>query len=355
MLAAAGIGLPLTGNRTAAPAQIENPIGPVQAALAGLTLEQQIGQLFMVGLNSDAPEAVAAQTSDAITYLYAGSVVLFGGGWSSSTLISSTVEPLQALAAQANGGAALFVSGNQEGGRWGSVQAFYGAGFSAIPSAVDQGEGDPALLQQQAQTWGTELLSAGVNLNLAPVLDTVPAGTEAANAPIGALGREYGSDPDTVTTYGVAFERGMHAAGVAVAIKHFPGLGRVTGNTDYTNQGIVDGQFSGIGDPYLEPYTAGINAGAEFVMISLATYPRVDTLPAVFSSTIINGILRSGLGFGNIVLSDDLGLAVAVADRSPADRALGFLRAGGDMVLTVVPSDIAPMASAVFDAVQADS
>lgn len=355
-LAVAGNSLPLLGNRSAvAPSQAQTPATRVSAVLSSLTPEQQVGQLFMVGLLSDAPDAVAAQTSDAIAYFCAGSVVLFGNGWSSSSTVSAAVAPLQALASQANGGVGLFVSGNQEGGHAGSVQAFYGPGFSSIPSAIEQAQGDPALLDQQAQVWGSELLAAGVNLNLAPVLDTVPPGTAADNAPIGALDREYGFSPGDVATYGVAFERGMHAAGIAVAIKHFPGLGRVTGNTDYTDQGIVDDAFSGLGDPYLAPYKAGIDAGAEFVMMSLATYPRVDARPAVFSPVIIGDILRSGLGFGNVIISDDLGQAAAVADRTPAERALDFLRAGGDMILTVRPSDIAPMASAVLKAMNDDS
>jgi beta-N-acetylhexosaminidase len=177
----------------------------------------------------------------------------------------------------------------------------------------------------------------------------------ATNDPIGHWGREYGNEPPDVATYGVAFERGMRSAGVAVAIKHFPGLGRVTGNTDFTAQGIVDEAFVGADDPYLRPFRAGIEAGAEFVMISLASYPRADPRPAVFSSVIIEGILRGTLGFQSIVLTDDVGQAQAVAGLSPAERALSFLRAGGDMVLTVKPSDIAPMTQAVLQATAADA
>jgi beta-N-acetylhexosaminidase len=327
---------------------------PMQPALA-LSIEQRVGQLFMVGLPSGASDAGAALTNDAITSSHAGSVVLFGSHWNSADSIRVVVGPLQKLARAANGGVGLFVSGNQEGGQAGSFQAFYGDGFSVIPSPIMQAQGDPVLLQAQAQRWGAELLKAGVNLDLAPVLDTVPAGTADSNDPIGHWGREYGFTPGDVQRYGVAFERGMRAAGIAVAIKHFPGLGRVTGNTDFTAEGIVDNTFTGADDPYIQPYKAGIDAGAEFVMMSLASYPRVDPQPAVFSSTMIGGILRGSLGFQKIVISDDVGAAVAVADRPPARRALDFLRAGGDMVLTVQPTDIAPMTRAVLEAVAADA
>jgi beta-N-acetylhexosaminidase len=210
-------------------------------------------------------------------------------------------------------------------------------------------------LREQARIWGDQLLNAGVNLNLAPVLDTVPASMTASNDPIGHWGREYGSTPDDVTTYGVAFEQGMRDAQIAVCIKHFPGLGRVTGNTDFTAEGIVDNEFSGANDPYLQPYKAGINAGADFVMMSLAVYPRVDTQPAVFSSVMINGILRTNLGFNSVVVTDDVGAAAAVADRPPAQRAIDFLRAGGDMILTVKASDIGPMSTAVSLAMSGDA
>ena len=326
----------------------------VRDVMASMTLEQQVGQLYMVGLQAGASDVDAATTNDAISTYHAGNVVLYGTGWSSSAAVRAVTRPLQALAHDANTGVELFISGNQEGGQQGSFQAFYGTGFSAIPGPIAQARGDPALLQEQARIWGVQLSRSGINLNLAPVLDTVPPGTAAGNAPIGYWGREYGFDPEDVTTYGVAFARGMLAAPVAVAIKHFPGLGRVTGNTDFTAEGIVDDQFSGLDDPYLQPYRAGIDAGAGFVMMSLAAYPRVDATQAVFSATIINGILRRGLGFDGIVISDDLGQAAAVQDRTPAQRALDFFGAGGDMVLTVQPADIVPMTRAVLQRIAGD-
>jgi len=356
-IAGAGLGLRLGASRGRDARTLPGAAGTAPASATpapGLTMTQGIGQLFMVGLRSGAGTAEAAQTNDAIRTHHAGNVVLFGSDWSSAAAVQAAVAPLQGLARGANGGLGLLVSGNQEGGEQGSFQAFYGDGFALIPSALAQASGDPSQLQAQAQSWGAQLLATGINLNLAPVLDTVPAGTASTNDPIGRWDREYGFDPSVVTTYGVAFERGMHAAGIAVAIKHFPGLGRVTGNTDFTSEGIVDSVFSGAGDPYLQPYKAGIDAGADLVMVSLATYPQVDTAPAVFSSAIMHDLLRGDLGFQNPIISDDLGAAAAVAGRSPAQRALDFLRAGGDIVLTVQAGDIPDMTEAVLEAAQTD-
>jgi beta-N-acetylhexosaminidase len=129
----------------------------------------------------------------------------------------------------------------------------------------------------------------------------------------------------------------------------------VRGTSDVTTVGIVDDQFSGADDPYLQPYRVAIQDGVEFVMVSLAVYPRVDSRQAVFSPVIMRDILRQQLGFRHVVISDDVGAAAAVADRAPAQRALDFFRAGGDVLLTVRPSDAAPMTQALLREMAADA
>src|SRR5256714_11376624 len=109
-----------------------------------------------------------------------------------------------------------------------------GSGSPVIPSSGVEVGWANSLLQSRAAVWATELRAAGINCNYAPVMDVVPPGTDAQNQPIGALQREYGHDPATAGSHGAAFLRGMRQAGIAVSLKHFPGLGRVAGNTDFT-------------------------------------------------------------------------------------------------------------------------
>jgi beta-N-acetylhexosaminidase len=243
---------------------------------------------------------------------------------------------VQALAtADATHGIGFFVAANQEGGL---IQGLSGAGFDEIPSAVDQGKLDAATLQRLALRWGSELRDAGVNLDLAPVADVVPAGTEATNAPIGKLHREYGDTPAIVSSHVTAFIHGMQDAGVATAAKHFPGLGRVIGNTDFTDE--VGDAVTTRHDPDIEPFAAAIDAGVPFVMVSLATYQRIDPdRLAVFSPTVIEGMLRDDLAFGGVVISDALG-ATAVQSIPAGTRAIDFVAAGGDMIISnqVVPA-----------------
>jgi beta-N-acetylhexosaminidase len=194
---------------------------------------------------------------------------------------------------------------------------------------------------------------AGVNLDFAPVMDVVPPGADATNEPIGALQREYGHDPTTVGSHGAAVVRGMAQANIPTTLKHFPGLGRVVGNTD-TAAGVVD-SITTADDPYLEAFRVGIQAGAPFVMVSLATYSAIDPKhQAVFSPTIIGSLLRGRLGFDGVVMSDDLGVAVSVSSLTPGDRATAFIAAGGDLVLVAGADSASKMTLAVLNRASSD-
>ncbi len=171
--------------------------------------------------------------------------------------------------------------------------------------------------------------------------------------PIGALDREFGYSPDVVAAAGTAFAQGLADAGIDATAKHFPGLGRVTGNTD-TQSGVTDTTTVRT-DPDLAPFAAAINAGTPFVMMSLADYSQLDPgVPAAFSSAIVTGLLRTDLHFSGVVISDDLGATRQVAGVAVGDRAVRFIAAGGDVILDVAADQIAPMAAAVLARAQAD-
>ncbi len=313
------------------------PAPTARRVFDAMTRRERVGQLLMV----DCPtNGVTDATRTAITRYDAGSVILDGTTHAGMQAIQHVTGQLNALA---RGKAALFVSTDQEGGE---VQRLQGNGFDLIPSAVVQGQWQPDHLQRAARVWASQLRRAGVNVNLAPVLDTVPPGT-APNPPIGDLDREYGRTAQQVATHGLAVVRGMTAAGIDVTIKHFPGLGRVTGNTD-TTSGVTD-TVTTAHDPYLAPFQAAIRAGVPFVMMSTAIYARIDPgTPAAFSRTIVTGLLRATLGFSGVVISDDLGSAAQVSALSPGQRAVAFVAAGGDMVLTVRPGDAGVMTNALL-------
>ena len=297
----------------------------------------RVGQLLMV----DCPTtSVGSATISAITTHLVGSVILDGTSFAGLAATRGVTDQLNGLAPDDIG---LFIATDQEGGL---VQRLQGPGFTRIVSGVQQGAIEPRRLQRFARGWGDQLRAAGVNVNLAPVLDTVPANF-GSNPPIGDLDREFGHTPATVTAHGLAVLRGMLAAGVDPTVKHFPGLGRTTGNTDTTG-GVVDNVTTS-DDPYLAPFRAAIAAGVPFVMMSTAVYGRLDPgTPAAFSRPIVTGLLRDTLGFDGLVISDDVGGAAQVANYGVGERAVRFIAAGGDVVLTVDANQAGPMTAALL-------
>jgi beta-N-acetylhexosaminidase len=336
----AGVPSPSASSPTPSPSAIASPATCADQVLARMTGDQRIGQLFSQGL---AGNQLGPGERAAIGSLHLGSVWFVETSQAGVTGIRAVADAAQAQATDAaTAGVRLFVAANQEGGQ---VQALNGPDFSRIPSALVQGSLDPTVLQGDAATWGRELQAAGVGLNFAPVMDVVPSGTDAQNQPIGVLQREYGHDPATAGSHGSAFARGMQQAGVATVLKHFPGLGRVQGNTDFT-AGVVD-RTTGPNDPSLGSFRQGIAAGAPFVMVALATYTRIDANHlAVFSPAVMQ-LLRTGLGFGGVIASDDLGGTEAVSSIPPERRALDFLSAGGDLIVTRILDATVRMVGAV--------
>jgi beta-N-acetylhexosaminidase len=323
------------------------PSCPAQV-FSRLTEAQRVGQLFLVGLAGDP----ASDVAQAVTTYHFGSLLTAGNLTAGVAGLRQLTRAYQSLASsRATGKVRFFIAANQEGGQ---VQSLQGPGFSAIPSALAQGSLSTPVLQQQAEVWGRELRSAGFNLDLAPVMDVVPPGTADQNQPIGMVQREFGDNPATVAAHGVAFILGMRQAGIATTAKHFPGLGRVRGNTDFT-AGVVD-STTGPHDPYLRSYQGAIDAGVPFVMVALATYTRIDARHlAAFSPQVIQVILRQQLNFKGVIVSDDLGAATAVASLSPGVRGIDFLAAGGDLITSQSLPAAAAMDIAILKRVTADS
>jgi len=307
--------------------------------LAGLSLEERVGQLLMIGVPVLNPRGLAGT----VTRYQLGGIFLAGRSQRPAVALRGDIAALQGAA-----GVPMLVALDQEGG---SVQTLKGSDFPAIPSALRLGAGPPETLRAEVQDAAHRLAGIGVNVNLAPVADTVPADLGEDNPPIGAFHRQYGSDPTQVAAAIRTVVATSQESGVLTTIKHFPGLGRTRFNTDTTAR-AVDATTTAQ-DPYLGPFVAGIEAGSAAVMVSSASYPLLDSQAiAAFSQPIITGLLRHDLGFTGLVMSDDIGAAAAVRAVPVGDRAVRFVQAGGDLVLTIRSSDAGPMSAALLAAAQ---
>jgi beta-N-acetylhexosaminidase len=309
-----------------------------------MTPAQRAGQLLMVGLQ---PTGSSSRLAAQVRSQRLGGVIYLGG-WSGGT---ASMARISARLQKAAGGS-LLVAADQEGGQ---VQQLRGPGFTRMPSARAQADTGARTEEANVRAWSRELRAAGVTINLAPVADTVPTSIGAANQPIGRFRRDFApGSPKGNATYVAAFVRGSLAAEVIPTLKHFPGLGRVQGNTD-TSAVVVDDtttaddeQVAAFGDLARSP-------AAPFVMASSATYTLLDpTTPAAFSSAVLTGLLRERLGFDGVVVSDDVGAARAVEGLPPGERAVRFLGAGGTMVLTVDATIVPEMIDAVLARAAAD-
>jgi beta-N-acetylhexosaminidase len=351
--AMAGIGFAASPTCTAA-AVATSTASPTAATAAQsvfnrMTQAQRIGQLFMVG---GPATGLTSATTSMISRYHVGNLILTGRTTTGAPPVRSLTSASDALtSATATAGVPLFIATDQEGGY---VQVLQGPGFSRIPTALTQGTWPDSTLTSNAAVWGQQLLQAGVNVNLAPVMDTVSQNFAPDNPPIGWYNREYGYTPATVADKGTAFLRGMRSTGLAMTAKHFPGLGRVTANTD-TTSGVTD-TVTTRSSSDITPFRAAVTSGAQFLMVSSALYSKIDAHnPAPFSPTITTSMIRGDLGFTGIVISDDLGNAKQLQAWSPGARAVNFINAGGDIVLTVNPAVLPSMVNALSARISSDA
>lgn len=322
----------------------DSPAAKASRAIATMSLDERAGQLIMAPMFAGGNPA---DLSALISTRHVGSVVLIGN-WNNGTAAAKTAA--DALQSYAPSGNQLIVSTDQEGGQ---VQHLKGSGFDTMPSAVAQGQMSADTLRSSAKTWGGQLKQAGINVDLAPVLGTVQV-KRSSNAPIGALNRDFGLDSNGNAQHGIAFVEGMRDAGVGATVKHYPGLGAVTGNTDFTTEGILDTTTTLDGEQIGAFNTTIKQAKPAMVMMSLATYQRIDSsAPAAFSSKIIDGTLRGSVGYDGVVISDSLS-AAAVSGIATKDLGVRLVDAGGDLACIGDTSYVTPILDGIIARAQSD-
>jgi|SRR5579871_1189553 len=232
--------------------------------------------------------------------------------------------------------APLFVMADQEGG---AVQRLAGL-VPTLPSPRQMAQTmTPAQVQAAAQRVGTAMKALGVNVDLAPVVDVDGGTGPNARNPDGT--RSFSADPALAAKYGVAFMQGLISGGVLPVVKHFPGLGGATANTDY---GAANTEpWVTLQTDALPPFTAAVAARVPAVMVSNAIVPGLSSAPASLSASVIKTVLRGQLAFNGLVITDGLSAnAILEAGYTLTTAAVAALKAGADMVLygsTLTPAE----------------
>lgn len=254
-------------------------------------------------------------------------VILFARNFAERGQLMALVESIRAA-----GGEHLLVAVDQEGG---PVQRFR-QGFTRLPALSRIGSAyarDPEnavrLAEEHAWVMASELRACGVDFSFAPVVDLARG-----SAAIGP--RAFHEDPAIAGELAQAYVRGMHLGGMAAVLKHFPGHGSVAADT-HKAQAVDPRPLAAIRQADLRPFAEAIEAHAEAVMMAHVIYPAVDGSPAGFSRVWIEDVLRGELGFGGVVISDDISMAAAGAAGGVGARVKAHLDAGCDLVLACFP------------------
>jgi beta-N-acetylhexosaminidase len=282
---------------------------------------------------------LTARERDWLQHDACAGVILFTRNFASRAQVAELSQAIREAARHPQ-----LVCVDQEGGR---VQRFRD-GYSALPSLDQFGKlygADPdraiALAKEHAWLMASEVRASGVDLSFAPVVDL-----GRGNRAIGD--RAFSAEPQIVAEFTRAYVEGMHAADMAATLKHFPGHGSVLEDTHY-DDAIDKRTLDEIRALDLVPFSAGIDAGADAVMMAHVVYPQVAPEPAGYSKRWIEDILRAEMGFKGVVFSDDIGMAAAFSAGGVKARIDAHLDAGCDVVLVCHPDLVTDSLAAVED------
>ena len=298
---------------------------PVQAAAgppAPLSLDMAVGQMMAASFGGP---VITAGLRHLIVDEKVGTVLIFRDNFTDVASLGRLTAQLQALGREAGLPAPLLVAVDEEGGRVMRITD----GVAGLPSEMELGRRGPQGVRDAVAATASGLHRLGVQLDLAPVADLR---TNPADAVIGD--RSFGAEPTLVGPLVAAAVNGLHDGGVGATLKHFPGLGGAAGDPhaamptdgESLNQWLATQARS---------FQAGIDAGADAVMTTAVVVPGLDPsgTPALFSKTVVSGLLRQRLQFQGVIVTDGLGMGGITTLYSLPDATVAAVRAGNDLVL----------------------
>jgi beta-N-acetylhexosaminidase len=288
-----------------------------EGVIATWSLMQRAEQLVVVPVEETDVQAILPSVQEGV-----GGIILYGS-WAPTDLGTQLAN----VVAQAPNSIHPLVMTDEEGG---DVQRMPNlVGSLPWPATMAQTM-SPAQVRALAEQTASKMLANGVTVDLAPVLDLASGPGPDALHTDGP--RSFSLDPTTATDYGLAFAEGLESGGVVPVVKHFPGEGSATANTDDAPASTPP--IAALEQADLLPFEAAIKAGLPAIMVGNASVPGLTSMPASLSSAAIEGLLRHQLGFTGLVITDSLSAgAITALGLDIPDASVDAIEAGADMIL----------------------
>lgn len=334
------------------PSTSEKIINPkeefVQEYINKMTLEEKIGQLFMLAIRQDFNGNPILNANEYVINIVnkykPGGFILFGEN-------IDTVEQTQNLIndLQINSNTPLFIGIDEEGGIVSRLQKSGKIGATKLPTSQLVGsKGNIISAYKIGMIIGRELSALGFNMDFAPVADV---NTNPNNPVIGS--RAFSSDANIVGDMVAAEVEGIQKQNISSVIKHFPGHGNTQADT-HTGAVYLDNDLESLKQIEFIPFEKGISAGADGVMVSHISLANItgNNIPASMSKKIVTDILRQQLNYNGLVTTDALDMGAITQEYESGEVAYMSINAGVDLL--VMPQDIESAYNTLYNAVKAN-
>jgi len=301
----------------------------VDSVLAQMTLEQQVGQLFLPAIYAEDDAATVSAAVDYARKTGVGGLVLLRGTQSGARMISDTVASVSMVPP--------FIAIDAE---WGLGMRLEGAAVYPLNKSLAQTSRESDFFDYGREV-ASQCRELGINMVLGPVLDV------ARDSRSIMATRSIGADPELVAAYGVAYARGLESSGVLSVAKHFPGHGSPSADT-HKSLVVITRSLNELRECDLIPFQAYADQDLSAIMVGHLALPAVDSdmLPAAASPVVMRDLLRDEIGFRGLVITDALNMGGA-----NGVTALEAICAGADMVMA--PRDTQLEINEIMDSISA--
>src|SRR5690554_5983129 len=311
----------------------ENQKKWVDSIYDNMTLQEKLGQLFMVDIFSSDPKSKSDRIKNLITEYHLGGVIFSKGGPLRQAKLNNEFQALSKVP--------LMIGMDAEWGLSMRLDSTYAFPWNMTLGAIT----DNKIVEQVGRRIGEHSKRLGVHINFAPVVDI---NTNPENPIIG--NRSFGEDRDNVTEKALAFMKGMQSAGIMGSAKHFPGHGD-TDMDSHKTLPTLDFSRERLDTLELYPYKKLINEGLNSVMVAHLNIPAIENqenYPSSLSAKVVTDILKNELGFNGLIFTDALNMKGASNFKKPGEIELAAFLAGNDILL--IPENVPRAMSFLEDA-----